>query len=182
MSGSFEQINKLKVADPSVDLTARSVATCDNPTFDAKNLNVNHLAEIAPNPPACDNTGAGPCSGAGDSGTGKASTGGTSTPTTNSGTSSNGSTGTNGSTTTTASAKPTATKKAVVAVDPSTGQVVAAGVSSGDQAGADAVPVDLSAYQRNGLGGFLGVLAVALLLLTLVLPPILVRRFNKAKP
>jgi phosphate ABC transporter phosphate-binding protein len=63
VSAGFQQIAKLKQADPAVDLTNRAPATCDNPTFDASggNLNNNRLALIAPQPPACDKSTAGPC-------------------------------------------------------------------------------------------------------------------------
>jgi phosphate transport system substrate-binding protein len=63
VSASFQQTAKLKAADPGVDITARSVTTCHNPTFVAGQPTRNYLAEIAPQPPACDKVGAGPCSG-----------------------------------------------------------------------------------------------------------------------
>ena len=69
VQASFDQTAKLKQADPGVDLTKRDVTTCNNPTFVAGNLSANHLAQIAPNPPACDRTGAGPCTDEGDNGT-----------------------------------------------------------------------------------------------------------------
>jgi hypothetical protein len=37
------------------------VSTCHNPTFIAGQPRANHLAVIAPQPPACDKLGAGPC-------------------------------------------------------------------------------------------------------------------------
>jgi phosphate transport system substrate-binding protein len=61
VEAGFQQVDKLKTADPAVDLTNRDVSTCHNPTFIAGKPTVNHLAQIAPNPPACDKTGAGPC-------------------------------------------------------------------------------------------------------------------------
>lgn len=61
VQAGFAQIGKLKTADPNVDLTQRDVSTCNNPTFIAGQPTVNHLAQIAPQPPACDKTGAGPC-------------------------------------------------------------------------------------------------------------------------
>lgn len=61
VQAGFEQINKLKAADPAVDLTKRDVSTCHNPTFIAGHPDQNHLAQIAPNPPACDKVGADPC-------------------------------------------------------------------------------------------------------------------------
>ena len=39
VQAGFEQLAKLKTADPAVDLTDRDVRSCNNPTFDGKNLN-----------------------------------------------------------------------------------------------------------------------------------------------
>ncbi len=61
VQAGFQQIAKLKQADPAVDLTDRDVTQCNNPTFDGKNLSGNKLAQIAPQPAACDKVGAGPC-------------------------------------------------------------------------------------------------------------------------
>ena len=61
VQAGFEQLAKLKAADPAVDLTDRDVTKCNNPTFVAGDLTRNHLAEIAPNPAACDEDGEGPC-------------------------------------------------------------------------------------------------------------------------
>jgi phosphate transport system substrate-binding protein len=79
VQAGFEQIAKLKVADPAVDLTDRDVRSCNNPTFDGKNLSKNKLAEIAPQPAACDKDGEGPCGT--DTGTGAPSTDDTNAPT-----------------------------------------------------------------------------------------------------
>jgi phosphate transport system substrate-binding protein len=61
VQAGFQQIALLKAADPNVDLTNRDVTTCGNPTFVAGNLNENHLAQVAPQPLACDKQGSGPC-------------------------------------------------------------------------------------------------------------------------
>ncbi len=61
VEAGFGQIAKLQQADPGVDLTQRDVDTCDNPTFVLGQPDENYLAQIAPLPPACDHTGAGPC-------------------------------------------------------------------------------------------------------------------------
>lgn len=74
VQASFDQVAKLKAADPAVDVTDRDVKSCNNPTFDGKNLAKNKLAEIAPQPAACDKTGAGPCGT--ETGTGVPSTDG----------------------------------------------------------------------------------------------------------
>jgi ABC-type phosphate transport system substrate-binding protein len=64
VQAGFTQINKLQVADSGVDLTKRDVSTCNNPTFIAGHPEQNYLAQVAPQPSACDQTGAGPCTGA----------------------------------------------------------------------------------------------------------------------
>lgn len=66
VQASFDQTNKLKTADPDVDVTQRDASSCSNPTFVAGQPSRNYLAEIAPQPPDCDKAGAGPCGGAAD--------------------------------------------------------------------------------------------------------------------
>jgi phosphate transport system substrate-binding protein len=61
VQAGFDQLKKLASADPNVDVKDRDVTRCNNPTFTAGNLSKNHLAEIAPQPAACDKQGAGPC-------------------------------------------------------------------------------------------------------------------------
>lgn len=63
VQAGFTQLKKLSTADPKVDFQNRDVTKCNNPTFTKGNLSKNHLAEIAPQPAACDKVGAGPCSG-----------------------------------------------------------------------------------------------------------------------
>ncbi len=72
VQAGFQQLAKLKKADPKVNLTNRDVRSCNNPTFDGKNLNRNVLADKAPQPAACDKSGAGPCGT--ETGTNKPST------------------------------------------------------------------------------------------------------------
>lgn len=72
VQAGFEQLAKLKTADPAVEITNRDVRSCNNPTFDGKNPNKNVLAEKAPQPAACDKAGAGPCGT--ETGTGTPST------------------------------------------------------------------------------------------------------------
>ncbi len=74
VQAGFQQVAKLKQADPKVNLTNRNVTTCHNPTFVAGHLSENHLAQIAPQPAACDKQGAGPCGT--DTGTNEPSTDG----------------------------------------------------------------------------------------------------------
>jgi phosphate transport system substrate-binding protein len=167
VQAGFDQIGKLKAADPGVDLTARSVTTCHNPTFIAGQPTRNHLAEIAPVPPACDKVGQGPC-GTGStaavsvgtsSATTKPAAGATAAPT----------------------AGPTAAAAATTGpVDPTTGQVETTDTASG-ASDAVAVSADLAAYRTQNLTGVLAPLAVALLLALLIAPPLYARRL-RARP
>jgi phosphate transport system substrate-binding protein len=61
VEAAFGQIQQLQTADPSLDLTSLNIDTCDNPTFVEGQPNENYLAQIAPQPPACDHLAAGPC-------------------------------------------------------------------------------------------------------------------------
>jgi phosphate transport system substrate-binding protein len=163
VQAGFDQIGKLKTADPGVDLTQRSVATCNNPTFIAGQPTRNHLAEIAPLPPSCDKTGQGPC-GSG-SGTAAGGTSGVGAGT------ANASSGATAASTAGRSAGPTAVGGAV---DPTTGLAQGSDTASGGAA--SAVPVELAAYRSPNLTGVLAPLAAALLLLILVGPPLVARR------
>jgi phosphate ABC transporter phosphate-binding protein len=72
VQAGFTQIQKLKAADPEVNLTSRDVTKCNNPTFVPGNLKQNKLAQIAPQPATCDKVNAGPCGT--DTGTNQPST------------------------------------------------------------------------------------------------------------
>jgi phosphate transport system substrate-binding protein len=61
VEAAFGQVQKLQQADPNVDLTNLNINTCHEPTFVPGQPNVNYLTTIAPQPPACDQQGAGPC-------------------------------------------------------------------------------------------------------------------------
>jgi len=87
VQAGFEQLAKLKAADPAVEIQDRDATKCNNPTFVPGNLAANHLAEIAPMPADCDQEGRGPClrsgpgggggnGGGGDSGAGGGGAGG----------------------------------------------------------------------------------------------------------
>jgi phosphate transport system substrate-binding protein len=184
VTASFDQINRLKTADPNVDLTKRSVTNCHNPTFVAGQPTRNYLAEIAPNPPTCDKTGQGPCSGNGNTGTvnpgstgGGNGSGGKSGSGTGTGTGSGKGAGTGAGTPAgTASPHPSA----AALVDPVTGQVIAAsGATTGSTGRAVTVAADLPLARADTMASFLAPLAVLLLLLALVVPPVLGRRFAK---
>jgi len=180
VQASFDQVSKLKQADPDVDLTNRDVTTCHNPTFVAGQPSRNYLAEIAPQPPACDKAGAGPCTGNEGLTNGNPQGG---KPTSSGGAAAvgHGSTGSTGglpaSVTSSRAAPPALTGAAHV--DPVTGQAVAGGaVADGTgQPAADGSPAAVpTALVDSGLGGsgpMLGVWAAALLLLLVAGPPLL---------
>ncbi len=170
VEAGFAQIEKIKAAAPKVDLNEQNVTTCHNPTFIAGHPNQNYLAVIAPQPPACDKSGQGPCSGIlnGNANGGKGSStkkGGSTTPTSGSdpGGSSDPPSGhhSGGSSTTGTSGQSTSGGSTTVA-DPPTG-----------------VATVLSAGQNSDLNDVLGPLAVLLLLVALVAPPVLARRWAR---
>lgn len=61
VQAGFKQLGRLKKADNAVDIANRSATKCHNPTFVAGDLKRNRLAEVAPQPAACDKVGQGPC-------------------------------------------------------------------------------------------------------------------------
>ncbi len=203
VQAGFDQIAKLKAADPNVDISQSAVAACNNPTFVAGQPTRNYLAEIAPNPPDCDKVGAGPCdatvtttnvnpapsgtptgtsTGGGPGGSPSASpTGsskGTTAGTTSGGTGSGGGTGTSG-----AGAAP-----APAQVDPATGQVLggagapsaAAAAGTGGSGELAAVPVDISASSSSTTTSIGSVVALELILLV-VGPPLLALYFARRR-
>jgi phosphate transport system substrate-binding protein len=171
VQAGFQQLGKLKDADPAVDLTNRDVTRCNNPTFTAGNLSKNHLADIAPKPAACDKVGAGPCGTV--TGTGKPSTDANSkpvaavgtaaaaTPTTSTGKTAPA-TGAAGAASPTGGGGATAT-----AVDPETGVVSADQAVAGGQV--VATPTELVA-SRSGDSSAFGALSVLELLALVLLP------------
>jgi phosphate transport system substrate-binding protein len=182
VQASFAQINRLKTADPKVDLTKRSVTTCHNPTFVAGQPTRNYLAEIAPNPPTCDKAGQGPCTGNGDTGTKNPGTSGGNGSGNGSG-GNGGGNGNGGKGGTAATGKPgaTASPTASAAVDPVTGQPIAASAANASVGNPLTVAAELPVTRTDTMAGILAPLAVVLLLLSLVVPPVLGRRFAKPK-
>lgn len=160
VQAGFDQIAKLGKADKNVDLTDRDVKSCNNPTFDGKNLASNKLAQIAPQPAACDKVGAGPCGTA--TGTGEPSTDEDSGAGSGPGASGGGGTG-SGSVATGGDAP--------AGVDPVTGEAITtvAGGTTGDAA-VYADPSTILSSQRSGDTRAFGWLA-GLLLLGLVVAP-----------
>jgi ABC-type phosphate transport system substrate-binding protein len=161
VKAGFKQIDRIKAAAPRVQIASNNVFTCNNPTFVAGHPNANHLAQIAPQPPACAKAGHGPCSGTlcANCNGGRGSNNGPSpSPTPSSG--SSASPGPSGS-----SAPPTSSG---VTGPTNTGPVANNGPPP------SAVPVTLSSTQSNGPSHeVLAILAALLFLLALVVPPLL---------
>lgn len=199
VQASFDQIGKLKAADPKVDLTNRAVTSCNNPTFTPGNLSHNHLADIAPKPPTCDQAGQGPCAGAGDPGTQFVSVGGTVQVNNGNGNTSSGSGGAGGgggggasssggggssssgggtgSSGTRSGSTTSNGGKTTTVVNPDTGQ--AETVSNGDgseSADVAGQPTELADYRQHNLTNVLAPLSVLLLLLALFAPPLVYLR------
>jgi phosphate transport system substrate-binding protein len=192
VEAGFGQIKRLKAADSGVDLTQRNIRTCDNPTFVKGHPSTNYLAKIAPLPPACDKQGAGPCAdgvtpsgtdtpppspgnGGKSSGAGKHTGGGTPTPTP--GTTAGPASGSGGTGAATGNGT---TPVGTTSVDPTTGQIVTTGTSQTADAPVT-VPAGLAGYRSSHLTAILAPLAVALLVLALVLPPVIAHRMSRRR-
>jgi phosphate ABC transporter phosphate-binding protein len=164
VQAGFSQLAKLKKADSKVDLTRRDVRSCNNPTFDGKNLGHNVLADKAPQPAACDKTGAGPCGTA--TGTNKPSTDGSAVDGAGDGTT--GGDGTGGASPGGGPADAPA-GGAPPSVDPATGAVTGAGTTTTDGAAIYATPTELASARTSDEQTF-GWLAVLELLALVLLP------------
>jgi phosphate ABC transporter phosphate-binding protein len=177
VQASFDQVAKLKTADPAVDLTSRDVTTCHNPTFVAGQPKVNHLAKIAPLPPACDKAGAGPCTGNEGAVTANPNSNGQVPVSTSGGGSP---TPTPGATST---AGPSAAPTSTAAQDPTAGGGGGTDTST-NAGGTDLVgnPTELAVAHSDSENTLLAGLAVGELLLLLVIPPLLARRVWKKGP
>jgi len=177
VQASFEQITKLKTADPLVEIAQRPVDQCNNPTFVAGHPEINRLAEIAPMPPECDKIGNGPCTGVGPGGGGGNGNGGGhgggagNNGRANSGGGAGGS-GAAGSSSTSASAEGAAGAQ----IDPETGQSIN-GADSGTNSQAVATPTDLASFREATNIKIIAVLLAVLLLAALFAPPLLQQRF-----
>ena len=181
VQASFSQTAKLKTADAGVDLSKRDVTTCNNPTFVKGNPKRNYLAEIAPQPPACDNSGSGPCTDGGNNGTTGGGTkpgGGTTTPSGGGGT-----TPTGGGTTPTGGGGTTPTGGGTTdggttgggVVDPGTGQIVpgtGGGVTDpGVNPDVMGTVTDVAAYRPTDVVSSLAPVVALELIALLALPP-----------
>jgi hypothetical protein len=175
VTAGFTQIGKLKTADAKVNLTNRNVSTCHNPTFIAGKPNVNHLAVIAPQPPACDKTGAGPCAAGVGAYNGSASG---ATAANNASSNSGGGAATTGNTATTGS---TGTGSPSSGSPATTNDLGLATADSADTSAAGApVATTLGPDAGSGPSGLLTGVLVVLLLAVIAIPAglgaVLVRR------
>ena len=150
VEAGFGQLQKLKSADPSLDLSERNIQTCGNPTFIKGHPDENYLAKIAPMPAVCDKVGEGPC--ASSSGSGATSTTEVTTTTTKGTTSS---TIAGGGTSTTV---PNGATTTVPTVTTSTQAVTIQNET-------------LAGYSSSSLGNELSPIAVLLLLAVFFVPP-----------
>jgi phosphate transport system substrate-binding protein len=171
VEASFAQTAKLKAADPGVDLTTENVANCHNPTFIAGHPTENYLAKVAPYPPSCDKSGAGPCTG---------SNAGITTTNPNGGkVATNGGTSGTTNTPTGVNASSSAGPGAAASVNPITGQSSQPAAQAGSDAQIAGSPTNLSADQSDNLTGLLAVLAALLLLTLVILPPVLYQQLSR---
>ncbi len=173
VEASFAQTNKLHTADKNVQLSHENVTTCHNPTFVAGHPTENYLAQIAPEPPVCDEVGHGPCTG----GTG---TGPRGNPHNGHAPSSSPSASTSpqpsgGSTAPTVPGQTTPSAgSSIPGVQPSTGTTSGVDDIIGE-------PNTLPASNNGGIGGLLAILAAIELLLVLAVPPIIARRIQRRR-
>lgn len=191
VQAGFQQLARLKAADPAVDITDRDATRCNNPTFVAGDLKQNKLAQIAPQPAACDKEGEGPCGT--DTGTGEPSTDDGSTGAAAGGTG-NGKGGAEGGATGSggggggggSGGGGGGAGDASTTIDPITGETVTTGAEGTTAAGAGATtggttdpiyatPTELSA-SRPGDGRAFGALAVLELLALILVPGVLLAR------
>jgi phosphate transport system substrate-binding protein len=167
VKAGFAQLEKIKAAAPQVSISKLNILNCHNPTFEAGHPNTNYLAQKAPQPPLCDKTGHGPCTGIlnanANNGKGSTTKNGGPTPSPSSSASPGSSAG----------ASPGSTSG-------STGPADTGGQSPGtaNASPANPVPTVLAAGQTNDMGGVLAGIAVLLLLIALIAPPVLIRRWS----
>lgn len=180
VQAGFDQLAKLKAADPAVDIQGRDVTKCNNPTFVAGNLSANHLADTAPQPAACDKTGTGPCLPAGAPGAaGVGSAGGTGSDSGSAaaGSAAGGAKG-SGAAATSGGTGPGAAAAAggaaaVAVIDPETGQVTGGdGAAGGSTLATSAVATRIASRPAGG-GALFGSLAAVELVGIILVPGVL---------
>jgi phosphate transport system substrate-binding protein len=183
VQAGFTQIAKLKTADDNVVLTDRNVSTCNNPTFIAGHPEQNYLAQVAPQPAACDKSGAGPCTGT----EGTANTNpvkgkpGKGQSTTKGGAATSGTTQAAVADAGTGVAAPPSTGAVATGADADLGLGAPADAGDGTAASGTVVPTTLAADDHAGPSVPLTVLVVLLLVLGLVVPPIVTRLLRSAR-
>lgn len=175
VEASFDQIGQLKKADKAVNLENRNVSTCDNPTFIAGQPNRNYLAEIAPPPPECDKVGNGPCEDEGFNGVGDPPP---------SGEDENGGGGNDPDNDpgpggpTTGGGGPGGPTDGNQPINPETGLPFDENptATAADVAG---VPTDIAAFSSSQSRTILALLAIALLVAVVAVPPVMNRRMKE---
>jgi len=173
VQAGFEQLGKLKAADPGVDMQNRDATKCNNPTFVAGNLSANHLADVAPMPKACDKAGAGPCLPAGAAGAPAAAAGSAAAGT-------GGAAGTAGTAGAPGDAAAAGAVDAATVIDPETGLPVGADASGVAGATASGAVASLVASRPAGGGIAFGALAAAELVALVLVPGLLAVRRRRA--
>jgi phosphate transport system substrate-binding protein len=182
VEAGFQQIAKLHTADPDVDLSKQNVTTCHNPTFVAGHPTENHLAQIAPQPLACDKEGAGPCSATQvNNPTGNPTKGAapssSANPQSSNGTGQHQSTGPQPTSSTGPGAISTPGVQGTAPTDPNGLTNPAAG-SAGNVASVEA---DLPASPDHEAQVVLAILAGLLFLGAILLPPVVIHAVNRRK-
>ena len=199
VQASFDQVNKLKVADPAVDIARRDVSTCSNPTFVAGQPTRNYLAEIAPSPPPCDRADAGPCTGAANyailgnptggtapgapavPGTAGAPAGGPGGAAAGAAPGVGAASGPGSKVPGGAAAAGAAVPKALGAIDPATGLPLASGASgSGIDGSQSAMSTDIASASAMSKS-MLTILVIILLLLAIAMPPLIGTTLTKQR-
>ena len=180
VQAGFEQLGKLKTADPAVEFANRDATACNNPTFVAGDLSRNRLAEIAPPPPECDRAGAGPCLGAGQAlGAAAGAPGASGAP---GDAAAGGAAGTGGGGAAAGAGGAVGADGLPIAgsaIDPETGLPVGGGASGvGGALAAGAVASQISLRPAGGATAF-GALAAAELLAIILIPGLLAARARR---
>ena len=189
VEASFKQTKLLHTADHAVQIDQNKVTACHNPTFVAGHPTENYLAKIAPEPPACDKVGQGPCGDGADVVNSNPQNGkAPSSPGGNSGANPSGDGNQGGNAPADTGSQPgtgpggSTPSGSKTTIDPATGQqVTSPDVATEGNANAVASPSTLPNESNGGIGRILAVLAVLELLAVLVLPPIIAHRIQRRK-
>jgi ABC-type phosphate transport system substrate-binding protein len=197
VQAGFQQIALFHKDDSGVQLTNENVSTCHNPTFIPGKPKENYLAKVAPQPIACEKSGAGPCatydptSNANPTKSGSVPTGSGGNPS-SSGAGNSNSSGSNPSGSnpsgTTSGASPGATVPGAGTGVPGAGGSSSVGTGAGTAplvAGSGSAlignPTDVAAASNGGISGVLTFLAILELLVIIALPPFITHRMRQRK-